>query len=269
MVKKIFAATAILALSLPFVAAAQSKTDLQATLQALLSQLAALQAQLDAKYAVPVSPPRFAVSPVTGAAPFRVTFSYLMNEEKTCQDRHYVLNFGDETKSKAGYLTKPSGTCHSYVQYSNRTYTKPGTYHTSLVLADVPNVPNRTLGVATIIVTDPSNNLFVASPNGGEQVEVGAESAITWSPSQYNPAVNPPRDVKAYLEQKLPDGTFYTLGEMRGEGKTHMQTNMQVYADDEIPADPPPGLYYVRIVNVQTGWWDRSDGAFTLVAKKN
>lgn len=276
MLKKVLAAALFLAFSFPLVAAAQELIDLQSQLRALLAQVTALQAQLDAKavsagittaqQTAPL-PIRFSVLPHTGVAPLTVTFSYLINEEKTCEKRNYVLNFGDETESKSGYFNKPLGICHSYRQYAQRTYAKPGTYHTSLVLADVPNVPNKNLGAATIIVTDPSNNLFVTAPNGGEQWKIGSMNTIMWNPYQQYPAVNPPKEVKAYLEQRLPDGSFYTLGEIGEKGSADIRTDMRVAPAEGEPFYPQVGEYYVRIMNLQTSWWDRSDAAFTLVSK--
>lgn len=105
--------------------------------------------------------------------------------------------------------------------------------------------------------------LTVTAPNGGEKWELGVTNSITWTPYGYNPDINPPSDVVAYLEKRV--GLFYkTVGTVVPSGKAsiHWETDIDTYGKY-----PEPGNYYIRIVNTKTGQWDRSNKAFTLTPR--
>ncbi|MBU1730662.1 hypothetical protein KJ557_03930 [Patescibacteria group bacterium] len=111
--------------------------------------------------------------------------------------------------------------------------------------------------------TQPS--IKVTSPNGGEKWQLGSTHSILWAPYNYNLDVNPSGDVVAYLE-KLVNGNFVSLGKVVkcGRASIHWDGDLDNCNSGTYPA---PGDYYIRVVNNQTGQWDRSDRPFTLIAK--
>lgn len=112
-------------------------------------------------------------------------------------------------------------------------------------------------------------DIRVTAPNGGEQWESGVLNTVTWTPYQYNPDINPARDVTAYLEKKNTDGSFKTLGKVQESGKAsiHWITGELNSATGGGSYVPVGDGYYVRVVNNVTGATDRSDAPFTILPK--
>lgn len=199
-------------------------------------------------------------TPTIGAAPLSVWF--VMEHLKAVGDG-YVLNFGDGTPEYGTRAEGKDGVSH--------TYTSSGTYKAVLYeLQDCPAGCIRTLvGLVWITVTggNTSNPITVVSPNGGEVWEEGVMNTITWKPYGYDPVVNPAHEVSAYLERRDGGSELFTVvGQLREEGKASIHTYMRVFDANSVGKYPPPGQYYVRVVNNNTGAWDRSDAAFTLLA---
>lgn len=112
--------------------------------------------------------------------------------------------------------------------------------------------------------------IIVTAPNGGEQWEQGIMNTVTWTPYQYNPDINPSRDVTAYLETQSFDGTAYkTLGKVQENGKAsiHWTTGQLDAASNGGNNYALPGQYYIRVVNNVTGATNRSDAAFTITPR--
>ena len=128
-----------------------------------------------------------------------------------------------------------------------------------------------TSGASSTSVTPTSSTagIQITAPNGGEQWSEGVLNTVTWAPYQYNPDLNPAKDVSAYLEKKNADGTFSTLGKVQESGKAsiHWITGELNSASQFQNMAPAGGGYYVRVVNNVTGSWDRSDAPFTLLPK--
>ena len=123
------------------------------------------------------------------------------------------------------------------------------------------------------VVQPPTGSIRVTAPKGGEQWEEGILNTVTWTPYQYNPDINPAKDVTAYLEEKSCDAEgpcpFVTLGKVEESGKAsiHWITGELNSATQGGVLAPDGGGYYIRVVNNKTGAWDRSDAPFTLLPK--
>ncbi|MBU1246872.1 GPI anchored serine-threonine rich family protein, partial [Patescibacteria group bacterium] len=117
----------------------------------------------------------------------------------------------------------------------------------------------------SIVAPTPQPSITVTSPNGGEKWQLGSTHSILWSPYNYNPNVNPSGEVVAYLD-KLVNGNYISMGQVKDCGKAsiHWEGNLDTCNSGTYPA---PGDYYIRVVNNQTGKWDRSDRPFTLIRK--
>lgn len=148
----------------------------------------------------------------------------------------------------------------------------PGRYYVYVNVASKSQGGYRT-GIAGPITigTTPvaaSTSITVTAPNGGEQWELDTMNTVTWTPYQYNPDVNPSRDVTAFLERKNPDGSFATVGKIQESGKASIHWYAgELNALDGPAAKATAGEYYVRVVNNMTGATDRSDKPFSLVTK--
>lgn len=111
----------------------------------------------------------------------------------------------------------------------------------------------------------PSGVISVTAPNGGEKWEIGVMNTITWAPYGYNPDINPPSQITAYL--------VHTNGKKEriipsGKASIHWEGHVTWadYSDTDVHF-PTPGQYYVEVVNNVTGAKDRSDAPFTLTAR--
>jgi hypothetical protein len=126
----------------------------------------------------------------------------------------------------------------------------------ALPKAPAPNPPS--------ISIDP---ITLTYPNGGEVWEPGIYNTITWTPYSYNPDVNPASSVKAYLDKKQADGTFFQAAEILPSGKASIHTDLSVNKTGGAGGYgiyPDPGEYYFRVVNTVTGASDRSNGSITV-----
>ncbi len=115
----------------------------------------------------------------------------------------------------------------------------------------------------------PVAGIRVTAPNGGERWEMGVLNTVTWTPYQYNPDINPAKDVTANLEVKYRDGSYTTVGKVQESGKAsiHWITGELDSATQGGKFADPNHTYYIRVVNNVTGAWDRSDESFTLLPK--
>lgn len=112
-------------------------------------------------------------------------------------------------------------------------------------------------------------NITVTAPNGGEQWEIGVLNTITWTPYGYNPDINPPADVVAWLDQKLSNGGVKTVGKIVPSGKASIHWEGQIDTGNNVGVYPmpEPGQYYIRVENTKTGATDTSNAPFTLLPR--
>ena len=139
-------------------------------------------------------------------------------------------------------------------------YANPGEYYIR-VLNKVTGKSDRSDRAFTLVDTP---DIKVTAPNGGESWTIGETNTITWSPYDYNPRVNPSNEVEAYLEKKSGRG-YTTVGKIYVSGKASIHTSLEI---DRAGNYAEPGTYYIRVINKETGKWDRSDRSFKLVAKE-
>lgn len=122
-------------------------------------------------------------------------------------------------------------------------------------------------GSSFFVISDPSreSKLKLTAPNGGEKWDVGSMNTITWSPYGYDPDINPPREVSAWLETK--NGNNYkTVGKIVPSGKASIHWEGQIETGTPgVYTRVKPGQYYVRIDNTVTGESDRSDKPFSMI----
>ncbi len=120
-------------------------------------------------------------------------------------------------------------------------------------------------GQFTIAAGPTIGGITVTAPNGGEQWELGVTNTVTWTPYQYNPDINPSKDVTAYLERRGWTGAYETIGRVQENGKASIHwTTGQLNAQSAGTEYAAPGQYYIRVVNNVTGASDRSDAPFTI-----
>lgn len=120
-----------------------------------------------------------------------------------------------------------------------------------------------TVMVSSVTPTTTPPTITVTAPNGGEQWELGTMNTITWSPYGYNPDVNPSKDVKAYLE-KIEGTSYVVVGTVLPSGKASIHWEGDI---DTFGKYPPPGVYYIRVVNTVTGQSDRSNAPFIILPR--
>ncbi len=259
-----------------------SQEEQLSQLRVLIQQLTALLLQLLSQQTGGSTSVSLTASPTTGAAPLTVMFK----TGPICNGA-YILDDGTGVTYN---LSANSQVCARGMEQPI-VYTLPGTYVARLIAPrpgscekDVPPpgldcTTKRIVGTATITVTGTTTQtptIRVTAPNGGEQWEEGVLNTVTWTPYQYNPDINPAKDVTAYLEVndcnvKVNAGPecFRTIGKVQESGKASIHwitgelnslTQGGVYA-------PPGGNYYIRVVNNITGQSDRSDAPFTLVRR--
>lgn len=120
--------------------------------------------------------------------------------------------------------------------------------------------PRAVYTKAAITISSKQGGITVTSPNGGEQWEIGQLNTITWTPYQYNPDINPAKDVDVYLEYE--NGT--RVGKVMDEGKASLHTYFHI---NDYSTYAQPGLYYIRATNRVTGATDRNDSVFTLLPR--
>lgn len=124
----------------------------------------------------------------------------------------------------------------------------------------------RNLSRSVPVPPPTSSKITVTAPNGGEVWQLGSVHSVLWVP--YAPdngpttPINPASQVNAYLE-RYENGSFIRLGRIIESGKAsiHWVGDLDTFGNY-----PPPGDYYVHVINNKTGVEDRSDAPFTLVA---
>ncbi|HEY4516584.1 MAG TPA: PKD domain-containing protein [Candidatus Paceibacterota bacterium] len=214
----------------------------------------------------PPPPPQpnttFSATPTSGAAPLTVTFREDHNSP-TIGFSDLMFDYGDGSTP-----CRANETCNK--QLLTHTYIAPGTY--TAKLTGMGENGRVVLGTATITVgpSSPSSGITLTAPNGGEQWEIGTMNTITWTPYGYNPDVNPPSDVTAYLEvaDSTYAGGFRTVGRIVPSGKASIHWE-GVIRSEANPSEhfAAPGKYYVLVLNNKTGGEDRSNAPFTLLPK--
>lgn len=182
----------------------------------------------------------------------------------------YSSNY-DYIKSKQSKNYTFKGTIPSYI--------KPGQKNITLRFNVSPNLRESYKSISedfTINIDTETNNstIKVTAPNGGEKWEIDTLNTVTWAPYQYNPDINPPKDVTAYLEVYL--GTnekgpiFETLGKVQETGAASIHWYAGALNQLEAGAHkraPVGSAYFIRVVNNKTGASDRSDNPFSLIGK--
>ena len=118
-------------------------------------------------------------------------------------------------------------------------------------------IPSSAFATTPVLDT----KLRLTAPNGGEVWEVGTMNTITWTPYGYDPDVNPPTDITAYLERAVGSIIRFPAGTILPSGKASIHWETEIDTQGKYAK---PGKYYIRIKNNKTGEWDRSDKPFTL-----
>lgn len=151
------------------------------------------------------------------------------------------------------FLWSPNSTTTSRISDNDWTngYGVPGLPSSGLTFA-------RNHGGTT---PPPSSGITVTAPNGGEQWEIGQLNTITWSPYQYNPDINPAKDVDVYLVDM---NGYQVDGKVMDSGKASLHTYFNLGNYDNYAQ---PGQYYVRVTNRVTGATDKSNAPFTLLPR--
>src|SRR3989344_3872581 len=130
-------------------------------------------------------PPNFSASPTSGPAPLEVTFTYTVNQERSCDGGLYSLDFGDGSSNPQ--LINPAGTCQSYVQYTTHTYSGSGKYTARLYIPihDCGQVgtlcAEQTLGTATVTVGGQQDyRIGLVYPDAGQTFSPGDTINVQW-----------------------------------------------------------------------------------------
>ncbi len=272
MIKKIgFAAVGLALLTAPLLASADTLSDLQAQVQALMAQINALQGQTTQQITPPSGQPDdYGTStPNTGV--------YCPKLSITMQRGSRDATTGGQVSELQAFLTDyynlPDGLINGgffgkltekyLIQFQNEQGLPAFGIAGVLTRAKIASV----CGGGT--TPQPTSGITVTAPNGGEQWEEGILNTVTWTPYNYNPDINPSKDVTAYLETKNTDGSFTILGKVEEGGKASIHWVTGQLNSNSGPASTalPGGGYYIRVVNNVTGAWDRSDAPFTLVSR--
>lgn len=162
-------AVALLFLMSPSVSSASTASDIQAQINALLAQLASLQSSTSGASGNQLT---YAVS---SSNPLMVTFTYTMNQKKSCGGGTYNLRFGDGTMES---LQFPADACNSYVQHTEHTYYTAATFEAALTAKDSTGETN--LQKVNVNLRSPSNaHVEIMSPNGGESYAAGSGKKVT------------------------------------------------------------------------------------------
>lgn len=191
----------------------------------------------------------------------------------------YEIDWGEGDDTRQTIRSRVSVVCNSIWTCSappamSHTYASPGTYNIRLY-ALKGEIAKTLAATASARVSEiPSTaSITVTAPNGGEQWEIGTMNTVTWTPYQYNPDINPSKDVTAYLEVSecgaKEYGCFRTLGKVQESGKAsiHWITGELDSATQGGVYAPSGNNYFIRVVNNVTGASDRSDAPFTLLPK--
>lgn len=269
----------------PLFVSADAVSDLQAQIQALLTQLSALQNQnagsstgftpttpssvtpeSDDTPTVPtaVSCPRLSITMQRGSRDAATggqvsALQIFLAQQFNLNDDDVVTGyFGASTERyvkafQTQYGLPAYGIAGSLTRVKIMQVCGGGAVPTS-----PPQIPSTTTPVP--VATNP---ITVTAPNGGERWEIGTMNSITWKPYDPNLGINGSNDVTAYLEGKGGAG-----GKIVPSGKASIHWEGQiVHTSNGVTGFAEPGEYYIRIVNNKTGASDRSDFPFTMLAR--
>ncbi len=253
----------------PALVSAATLEDLQAQIQALLSQITALQGQIQPVTPTSVSPdqpddygtgatqggtycPKLSITLQKGSRD--ASTDGQVSELQTFLTDYYDL---DENIVVGGYFGKL--TQKYVIEFQNQHGLPAFGIAGSLTRAKIANMCGG-------VTPRPNSPITVTAPNGGEQWEEGILNTVTWTPYQYNPDINPAKDVTAYLERSFDPGVYETLGKVQESGKASIHwISGELNSATQGGVFVKPGQYYIRVVNNVTGAWDRSDAPFTLL----
>src|SRR3989344_4421931 len=279
MLKKIaFAGLGVALLASPLLASADTLSDLQAQVQALLSQIAALQAQVKPATPTPSSvPPQQPDDYGTGVT----VGNYCPKLSITMQRGSRDATTGGQVSELQTFLTDYYNLDENIVvggYFGNLTHKYVVRFQTEQGLPAFGIAGSLTRAKIASVCggqkPQPSNDITVTAPNGGERWEAGVLNTVTWRPYQYNPDINPAKDVTAYLERYLGEKengekVFETLGKVEESGKAsiHWISGYLNNSIGPVTLANPGSNYYIRVVNNVTGAGDRSDAPFTLLPK--
>src|SRR3989344_200784 len=279
MLKKIaFAGLGVALLASPLLASADTLSDLQAQVQALLSQIAALQAQVKPATPTPSSvPPQQPDDYGTGVT----VGNYCPKLSITMQRGSRDATTGGQVSELQTFLTDYYNLDENIVvggYFGNLTHKYVVRFQTEQGLPAFGIAGSLTRAKIASVCggqkPQPSNDITVTAPNGGERWEAGVLNTVTWRPYQYNPDINPAKDVTAYLERYLGEKengekVFETLGKVEESGKAsiHWISGYLNNSIGPVTLANPGSNYYIRVVNNVTGAWDRSDAPFTLTPR--
>ena len=264
----------IFLLATPLFASAQIQAQedplgaLEALIQVLAAKVAALQAQLGTGFTTIAPDSDYPSTPTQGSCPALTVGLMRGSRDATTGGQVTELQIFlatyfnvDEEVLISGYFGKVT---EGYVvkfqnQHGLPAYGLVGPMTRAKIREVCGGTPPR-----------PVDGIEVTAPNGGEQWEIGTMNTITWTPYGYNPVINPPSDITAYLQ--VPDSTyvggFRTVGRIVPSGKASIHWEGVISSEDN-PAEHfvEPGTYYVFVLNHKTGTEDRSDAPFTLLPK--
>ncbi|MBI3442597.1 MAG: peptidoglycan-binding protein [Candidatus Sungbacteria bacterium] len=172
----------------------------------------------------------------------------------------YRVTWGDENRPL--HSPQPTASAQNTSQTSTftHTYMEGGTFTPTFEVTDQGGLSAKT-SASVVVGSAVTRSLTLTAPNGGQQWQINSLHTITWTPYDPNSGINPAKDVTAYLE-RLVNGQYVTVGKIIEAGKASIHWIGEI---DTYGNYPPPGDYYIRIVNNRTGESDRSDNPFTLV----
>ncbi len=160
---------AIVAFALPSTSSAATVAELQAQINALLAQIAALQGNNTSP-----STSTSATLTATVTAPYTAQFTYVMNQARSCNGGTYLLDYGD---GKSESLQFPADACNSYTQHSEHSYARSGTYTASLY-NNAAGKGGVRIGTVTITVGTRLPSCTITSNQS--EVAMGEEYTIKW-----------------------------------------------------------------------------------------
>ncbi|MBY0110773.1 hypothetical protein K2Y00_02100 [Patescibacteria group bacterium] len=237
----------------PVHASAQTVPALLMQIQQLQEQLRALQNDTGGP-SVPGNANQMSVE-VDANDPLTATFKYVMNQEKSCEGGGYRLSFGDGDDED---LRFPADACNSYVQYTEHTYARAGTY--TATLYGLKNSGEVILNQVTVTVGRKKDQPSCTITTNKSEVEIGESFRIKWSTKNIaNPVLYENIKAGRALEVKKKGMKTY-VGEYAGqlgfaissgglEGAYTPLCEVRVLVEGDIEDDPTdeptvkPGIY--------------------------
>ncbi len=254
-------------LASPLISSADTLSDLQAQIQALLGQISALKGQNTSL------PPDDYGPSVGDKYPNHCPSLYSTIQRGSRNQGEVDIQVEELQMFLSGYYSiDPAEIVTKYFGSVTQSLVIRFQREQGLPAAGIVGALTRARIAQVCIgsVTYPNlGTITVTAPNGGEQWEIGQLNTITWAPYSYTPTEkNPARDVDVYLESCHPQqyGLLgcVTIGKVMDQGKASLHTYFNIDSYDKW-ADA--GQYYVRVHNRVTGAEDRSDAPFTLLPR--